>query len=89
MMSETILRDVAAFRRLYLVAKPFHVGFDVDGLAYILDHHTVCNRQMRGQCFLSGVVLSHHAVVGSGIFPGVQSSEAWIFDGLLAIRVPV
>jgi hypothetical protein len=33
---------------LYLVAKPSHVGVDVDGLAYPLHHHTVHNCQTRG-----------------------------------------
>jgi hypothetical protein len=76
MMSETVLRDVAIFHRVYLVAKPSHMRFDVDGLACILHHPTVCNRQTRGQCFLSGAVLSHRAIVGSGIFSGVRSPQA-------------
>jgi hypothetical protein len=89
MMSETVFRDVAVFHRLYLVAKPSHVGFDVDELACILHHSSVYDRKMRGQYFLSGVVLSHRAIVGSGIFLRVHSPWIWIFDGVLVVRVPV
>jgi hypothetical protein len=39
----------------------------------------------RGQGFLSGTALSHHAVVGGGAFLGMQSPQAWKFDeGLTA-----
>jgi hypothetical protein len=44
------------------------MGDDVDQLAYFLHRPTVCGRQMRGQSFLTGVVPSHHAAVGSGTF---------------------
>jgi hypothetical protein len=44
---------------LYLVAKPSHVGVDVDGLAYPLHQPTVHTCQMRGQCLLPGVILSY------------------------------
>jgi hypothetical protein len=43
---------------LYLVAKPYHVGVDVDGLAYPLHRATVRSCQMRRQDLLAGVVLS-------------------------------
>jgi hypothetical protein len=55
---------------LYLVAKLSHVGVDVDGLACPLHRPTVCDRQMRGQSFLSGAAPSHRTVVGSGAFWG-------------------
>jgi hypothetical protein len=42
----------------------------VDGLACPLDRPMVCSRQTRGQSFLSGVVLSHCAAVGGGVFSG-------------------
>jgi hypothetical protein len=43
-----VLGDVASWCRLYLVAKPSHMGVDVDGLAYPLHHPMACYRQMRG-----------------------------------------
>jgi hypothetical protein len=45
---------------LYLAAKPFHMGDDVDMLACPLHRPTVCNCQTRGQGLLLGVVLSYH-----------------------------
>jgi hypothetical protein len=54
--------------RLYLAAKPSHVGVDVDGLAYPLHHLVVYRRQMKGESFLSDAAMSHHAVVGGGAF---------------------
>jgi hypothetical protein len=45
--------------RLYLVAKPAHVGVDVDGLACRQDHPTACNHQMRRHGLLPDVALSH------------------------------
>jgi hypothetical protein len=47
------------------------MGADVDGLACPLHHPMVCDRQMRGQCFLSGDALSRHVVVGGGTFLGM------------------
>jgi hypothetical protein len=35
-------------KQLYLVAKPFHVGVDLDGLAYPLHRPTARNFQERG-----------------------------------------
>jgi hypothetical protein len=57
------LRD-SSWRRyflawLYLAAKPAHVGFDVDGLAYPLHRPTACSHQARGHGLLPVVVLSH------------------------------
>jgi hypothetical protein len=43
-MPEMVLRDVASWHRFYLVAKPSHVGVDMDGLACALHRPTVCNR---------------------------------------------
>jgi hypothetical protein len=42
-------------------------GVDVDGLACHLHHPMACG-QMRGQDFLSGVVLSCRVAVGGGTF---------------------
>jgi hypothetical protein len=69
-MSETVLGDIASRHRLYLAAKPSHVGVDVDGLAYPLHHLMVCSRQMRGHGFLSSAAFSHRAAVGGGAFLG-------------------
>jgi hypothetical protein len=69
-MSETVLRDIVSWHRLYLAAKPFYVGVNVDRLAYPLHRSTACSRQMRGHSFMLDVVLSHHATVGSSAFPG-------------------
>jgi hypothetical protein len=69
-MPGTVLRDVASWHRLYLVAKSSHVGVDVDGLAYPLHRPMVCYCQTRGQSFLLGAALSHHAAVGDGTFQG-------------------
>jgi hypothetical protein len=66
----TVLVDIALWHRLYLVAKPSHVGVDVDGLAYPLHHPMTCSCQSRGQGFLSGTALSHCAVVGGDTFLG-------------------
>jgi hypothetical protein len=74
---------------LYLVAKPSHVGVDVDGLACSLHHPTACGWQTRGMCCLIGVVLSHPSAMGSGPFPGMRSPQVWIFDVVLTVRVPV
>jgi hypothetical protein len=57
------------FTQLYLAAKPSHVGVDVDRLACPLHCPMVCDHQTRGQSFLSGVALSHHAAAGGGPFP--------------------
>jgi hypothetical protein len=61
------------FTQLYLIAKPSHVGVNVDGLAYPLHRSMVYDRQVRGQSFLSGAALSHHITVGSCAFLGVKS----------------
>jgi hypothetical protein len=53
-MPGMVLGDVASRHRLYLAAKRSHVGVNVNGLACPYSH------QMRGQGFLSGVVLSYH-----------------------------
>jgi hypothetical protein len=56
----------------------------VDGLACPLHHPMTCRRQTRGQGFLLGAVLSHHAAVGGGALlgdgepPGVDIR--WSFD---------
>jgi hypothetical protein len=38
--------------RLYLAAKPSHVGVDVDGVACQLHHPTACAHQTRGKSFM-------------------------------------
>jgi hypothetical protein len=68
MMLEMVLGDVISLWRLYLVAKPSHMGIDVDGLACLLHHPTICNHQMRGHDFPSGAISSSHATVGDGAF---------------------
>jgi hypothetical protein len=82
---------VSSWRRhhagLYMTAKLSHMGVDVGGLACPLHHPTVCGHQTRGQNFLSDVVLCHRAAVGGGAFPGVRDPRAWIFDGVLIVRV--
>jgi hypothetical protein len=55
---------------LYLVAKPSHVGADVDVLAYSLHCPMACSRQKDSQSFLTGADLSCHIVVGGGAFSG-------------------
>jgi hypothetical protein len=89
MMSRTILEDVASRCRLYLAAKPSHVGLDVDGLACLLHRPTVYSRQMSGQGFSSGPALSRRVAVGDGAFLGDAKPQAWIFDGGLTAWVPV
>jgi hypothetical protein len=64
------LGDIASWRQFYLAAKPSHVGVNVDGLVCPLHRPMACCRQMRGQGFLSGKVLSHRVIVGSGAFLG-------------------
>jgi hypothetical protein len=70
MMPGTVLGDVASRCWLYLVAKPSHVGVDVDGLACPLHHPTVYSWQMRRHGFLSSAALSHHSTVEGGVFLG-------------------
>jgi hypothetical protein len=58
---------------LYLVAKPSHVGADVDGLSCSV-HRPMTNSSQRGGLHsLTGVVLSRHLAVGGGPFLGLQS----------------
>jgi hypothetical protein len=74
---------------LYLAAKSTHMGVDVDGLACPLHCPMACDRQMKGQGLLSGVVLSHRF---SGVvepFWGMRSLWAWIFGGVLTMWIPV
>jgi hypothetical protein len=47
-MLEKALEDFATRCWPDLVAKSFHAGVDVDGLAYPLYHPMACSRQMRG-----------------------------------------
>jgi hypothetical protein len=69
-MPRTVFGDVVMLHWLYLAAKPSHVGVDVDRLAYPLHCPTTCSRQTRGQSFLLGAALSHHATVVGGTFLG-------------------
>jgi hypothetical protein len=69
-MLEKVPGDVASRCRPYLVNKSFHMGADVDELAYPLYCPTTCSHQMRGQGFLSGAVLSRRAAVGDGTLLG-------------------
>jgi hypothetical protein len=45
-------------KRLYLSAKPSHMGVDVNGLAYPLHRPTAHSCQTRGQGLLPGAALS-------------------------------
>jgi hypothetical protein len=69
-MLEKVLGDVASWCWPYLVAKPSHVGVDVDGLAYHLHHHMAYSCLTRGQGFLSGAVWSRCAAASGGALPG-------------------
>jgi hypothetical protein len=88
-MPKMVLGDVASRCRLYLAAKPSHMGDEVDVLACSLHCPMVCSHQMWGHDFLSGAALSCCATVSGGAFPGVRSPRAWIFDGGLIIWIPV
>jgi hypothetical protein len=69
-MPGLVLGDIVSWCRLYMAAKPSHVGVDVDRLTCPLHHHMAYSHQMRGQSFPTGVALSHYAAVGGGAFPG-------------------
>jgi hypothetical protein len=71
-MPRTTLRDVdvASWCRLYLAAKSFHVGVNVDGIVCPLHCPMACCCQMRGQGFLSGTNLARRVAVGGGAFLG-------------------
>jgi hypothetical protein len=43
MMPGMVLGDIASQHRLYLAAKPSHMGVDVDGLACPLHRPIVCS----------------------------------------------
>jgi hypothetical protein len=47
-MLEKVPGDVASRCWSDLVAKSFHAGIDVDGLAYPMHHLMVCSRQTGG-----------------------------------------
>jgi hypothetical protein len=70
MTPEMVVGNVVAWHRLYLAAQPSHMAGDVDGLSCPLHHPTDYSHQTRGQIFLPGVALSHHAAVGGGTFLG-------------------
>jgi hypothetical protein len=69
-MLEKVPRDIASQCWPYLVAKSSHTGVDVHGLACLLLYPMTYSRQMRGQGFLPGTVLSHRATMGSGALLG-------------------
>jgi hypothetical protein len=73
---------------LYLVAKPSHVGVDVDRLAYPLHHPMVHSCQMRGQGLLPGIVLSLSLQWAVPSFGGCEAPRARIFGGELTTLVP-
>jgi hypothetical protein len=70
-MPGMVLGDIASWHQLYLAAKPFCVGVDVDGLAYPLHCPMVCSCQTRGHGFLLDAALSHHATVAVVPFRGM------------------
>jgi hypothetical protein len=66
----------------YLVAKSFHVGVDVDGLACSLHRSKVYEWQTRGLCCLTGAVVSRRSAVGGG--PLFRGAKPPFLDILLA-----
>jgi hypothetical protein len=70
------------------MAKPFHVGVDVDELAYPLHRPMIRSCQTRGQGLLPGVVLSCRCSGWWRLSEGCEAHRTWIFDGVLTIRVP-
>jgi hypothetical protein len=86
-MSRTDLGDVTLRCRIYLVAKPSHVGVDVDRLACPLHHSMACRRGVRTSCQMrSCPVVSQWAIAP---FRGMQSPKSLIFGAVLIVRVPV
>jgi hypothetical protein len=61
--------ELSCLVMLYLVAMTFHVGCDLDELAYCLHRPMVYSSQRGGQIFLSGATPSCHVAVGGGVFP--------------------
>jgi hypothetical protein len=53
---------------LYLLAKPSHIGANVDGLACFLHRPKVYSHQRGGHTFLIGTAPSCHAALGGGAF---------------------
>jgi hypothetical protein len=58
------------FARLYLAAKPSHVGIDLYGQVCSLHRPMVRGCPMRGHSFLSCVALSQRITVGGGAISG-------------------
>jgi hypothetical protein len=63
-----VLRNVAPRHQLYLVAKPAHMGVDVDRLAYPQHRPTFYSHQIKRQGLQSGATMSHRAAVGGSAF---------------------
>jgi hypothetical protein len=85
------------FAVLYLDAKSSHVGTYVDGLAYHLHHPTDYGWQTWEQSPLTGVIASHHVVMGGMVWehlsvgceaPGTRyMTWCWLLGSLLD-RIP-
>jgi hypothetical protein len=82
---ETLLRGVSF---TWLLSLPTW-GVNVDGLACPLHRLMTCSHQLRVHSFLPGAALSHRAAVGGGIFLVGAKPQAWIFDRVLTVWVPM
>jgi hypothetical protein len=79
--------ELLCLAMLYLIAKPSHIGVDVDGQAFSLDRPMVCSRQRGSQSFLTCVAPSCHAAVGDAIFPWDAKPSG--LDILCGVECPV
>jgi hypothetical protein len=74
------------------VAKTFHMGVDVDGLALRLRCPMNCGCQACIQSHLIGVVPSHHSVWGGAalvrLYGGCEAPRVEMPDVVLITRVP-
>jgi hypothetical protein len=77
--------ELLCLAMFYLVAKPSHMGADVDSLACSLHRPTICIHQRGGQSFLTGVAPSCHVAVGGGVVPGGVKSPGWIYYVVLTV----
>jgi hypothetical protein len=86
-MPETVLRDVASWHRLYLVAKPSHVGGG--GRCRWARMPSAPSYDLQSSVEGIELLVRHCLVPSCPPFWGVRSSRAWIFDGVLTIWVLV
>jgi hypothetical protein len=62
-MLEMVLGEVARWCRLFLVAKPSHMGVDIDGLSCSLHRPTTCVYQTRAQSSWFKTILPYLAAM--------------------------